>query len=81
MVHAQDQEVDHWNVPWVVIGDSTLTPVRNSKGVVTGTILDAGSQQLISAVSVSADLFKYHDTPMKTALTSWNFPRGITGSG
>lgn len=60
-LQAQIDEVDYWAVPWTIIGDSTLTPDRNDKLILTGKITETGSGLPIAGALVSADFLKHYD--------------------
>ena len=76
-VNAQVQEGSEWDpIPWILLGDSTLVPDRNSKLVVTGKIINADTGEPISGASVSADFFKHYDYSDDNGNYFLKLPRG-----
>lgn len=58
---AQVLEGNEWSVPWTIIGDSTLTPDRSARLVLTGKITHKDTGLPVSGASVSVDFFKHYD--------------------
>lgn len=66
---------DEWNVPWQVVGDSSMmVPQRNI--IVTGKITVKGTGDPISGASISAETFKYFDYSDQSGNYALELPAG-----
>ena len=54
-LQVKAQVIDEWNVPWTILGDSSIAVDRNSVVVVTGRITDEISNEPIQGALISAD--------------------------
>jgi hypothetical protein len=72
----QDSEIDEWDVPWTILGDSTDIPDKESILVITGTITNSNTRKPISGASVSVDFFKHFDYTDENGMYVLEVPPG-----
>src|SRR5688500_16009327 len=75
-INAQVAGVDVWNVPWTVIGDSTMAHDRDGKFVVTGKIVNSDTKCTVSGALVCADFLKHYDYSDEDGSYVLELPRG-----
>ena len=76
-LYAQTGESDVWDVPWTIIGDSTVKAGRESKLVLTGKITELESNTPIAGALVSADFLKHYDYSDENGNYVLEVPPGI----
>ena len=58
---AQVKDVDDYDVPWTIVGDSTDRKDKDKKFVVTGKVTNIETGELLTGASLSVDFFKHYD--------------------